>query len=291
VDAVVLASISAALFGAMTLAVRLGLRASPDAERGALATVAVGLVVALAVAVADAARHDGLELVGAWPFLIAGALSPGASQILFTLAIREAGAARASVVVGSAPLFAGAAAVALLDEPLELPLVLGAVLIVGGGIALVAERNRPAHLRAIGLAFALACTAFFTSRDVLVRWLAEATEARPAVAAATTFLAATAVLGALVGARARGRAAPVGPRFRAVAFVPAGLLFGLSYVLLFEAFFRGRVTVVSPLVATETLWGVGLSALLLRQTELVGRRLLVGAALVVAGGILIGATR
>jgi drug/metabolite transporter (DMT)-like permease len=155
----------------------------------------------------------------------------------------------------------------------------------------VAERNRPAHLRAIGLAFALACTAFFTSRDVLVRWLAEATEARPAVAAATTFLAATAVLGALVGARARGRAAPVGPRFRAVAFVPAGLLFGLSYVLLFEAFFRGRVTVVSPLVATETLWGVGLSALLLRQTELVGRRLLVGAALVVAGGILIGATR
>ena len=72
--------------------------------------------------------------------------------------------------------------------------------------------------------------------------------------------------------------------------VPAGLLFGLSYVCLFEAYFRGRVSVVSPLVATESLWGVGLSALLIRQTEGVGRRLVVGALLVVAGGVLIGAT-
>ena len=76
-----------------------------------------------------------------------------------------------------------------------------------------------------------------------------------------------------------------------LAYVPAGLLFGLSYVSLFEAYYRGRVSVVSPLVATESLWGVGLSALLLRRHELVGRRLFVGAALIVAGGALIGAFR
>ena len=69
------------------------------------------------------------------------------------------------------------------------------------------------------------------------------------------------------------------------AFVPAGLLFGLSYVCLFEAYYRGRVTVVSPLVATESLWGVAMSALLLRRHELVGPRLFAGAALVVAGGV------
>ena len=72
---------------------------------------------------------------------------------------------------------------------------------------------------------------------------------------------------------------------------PAGLLFGLSYVCLFEAYFRGKVTVVSPLIATESLWGVGLSALLIRQTEGMGRRIVAGALLVVAGGILIGVTR
>ena len=75
------------------------------------------------------------------------------------------------------------------------------------------------------------------------------------------------------------------------AFLPAGLLFGLSYTALFQAYYRGRVSVVAPLVATESLWGVAFSALLLRRTELVGRRLVAGAILIVAGGVLIGVSR
>ena len=62
-------------------------------------------------------------------------------------------------------------------------------------------------------------------------------------------------------------------------------------MFVFEAYYRGRVSVVSPLVATETLWGVGLSALLLRHSELVGRRIVAGAALIVAGGVVIGIYR
>ena len=77
----------------------------------------------------------------------------------------------------------------------------------------------------------------------------------------------------------------------AMAFVPAALCYGLSYVLLFEAFYRGKVSVVSPIVATESLWGVTLSWLVLRKSEQVGVRLFLGAALVVAGGILIGIYR
>lgn len=55
--------------------------------------------------------------------------------------------------------------------------------------------------------------------------------------------------------------------------------------------YRGRVTVVSPLVATESLWGVALSAVLLRRSELVSRQFVLGAALIVAGGVLIGVYR
>ena len=75
------------------------------------------------------------------------------------------------------------------------------------------------------------------------------------------------------------------------AFLPAGICYGLSYVFLFEAFARGRVSVVSPIVATESLWGVTLSWLVLRRSEQVGARLVAGAALVVAGGVLIGIYR
>jgi drug/metabolite transporter (DMT)-like permease len=74
-------------------------------------------------------------------------------------------------------------------------------------------------------------------------------------------------------------------------FLGVGVLFGLSYVSLFEAYYRGRVTVVSPLVATESLWGVLLTVVFLRHSEVVGRRLALGALLVVIGGALIGAYR
>ena len=280
-DAVLLACSSAFLFGAMTVALRLAL-ARVDAESGTVLTIAWALATTLPFVVAS----GELDLLDAWPFLLAGILGPGASQLLFTLAVRDAGPSRTSVLVGTAPLFSVAIALALLDEPLRAALVLGAVLIVAGGLLLVAERDRPAHFKLVGLAFAAAATVVFAVRDNFVRWLAIDTTVHPALAAAATLAAggACGLVYLLVrGRRLSARAVP--------AFLPAGVLFGLSYVALFEAYFRGRVTVVSPLVATESLWGVVLSALVLHRTELVGRRLVAGAALVVAGGALIGAFR
>jgi drug/metabolite transporter (DMT)-like permease len=137
-------------------------------------------------------------------------------------------------------------------------------------------------VRRIGLVYAAAATVLFASRDNLIRWLSDG-DVPPSTAAATTLV--TGVL--FTVALARG----LPSRTRLIAFAPAGICFGLSYIFLFEAFFLGRVTVVAPLVATESLWGVGLSILLLRRTELVGPRLALGALLIVAGGVLIGASR
>ncbi|HEX6701596.1 MAG TPA: DMT family transporter [Gaiellaceae bacterium] len=277
---VALALCSAVLFGAMTVALRFALR-TPDAGAGAAATLVVALAVALVAGAASVGAH-GLDAGRLWPFVLAGLLAPGGSQILFTLAVREAGPSRASVAVGAAPLVAVTIAFVVLHEPLRVPLVLGAVLVVAGGLALVTERTRPEHVRLIGLAYAIATTILFASRDNLVRHLALDTPVRPEPALATTMVA-----GALV-ALAYARRLPTRRELRS--FAPAGLCFGLSYVTLFEAYFRGRVSVVSPLVATESLWGVTLSALLLRH-EGIGRRVLAGAVLVVAGGALIGSFR
>ena len=48
---------------------------------------------------------------------------------------------------------------------------------------------------------------------------------------------------------------------------------------------------VSPLVVTESLWGVTLSVLLFKRSELVGVRLVSAAILVLAGGTLISVLR
>ncbi|HSP74160.1 MAG TPA: DMT family transporter [Gaiellaceae bacterium] len=278
--AVVMALSSAALFGLMTVLVRVALRRAPEPRDAPAALI----LPALAIAVVAAAAIDPGGVEDAWPFALAGLLAPGASQIFFMLAVGAVGASRTSVVVGTAPLVSVAIALAWLGEPLSAPLLLGAVLVVAGGIALVGERGRPEHLRVAGLVSAAVCTVLFATRDNLVRRFAVDPHSVPAGTANAAALAA----GALV-ALAYARRLP--PARTLLSFLPAGACFGISYVLLFEAFYRGRVEVVAPLVATESLWGVGLAALVLRRSELVGRRLAVGAVLVVAGGALIGAFR
>src|SRR4029079_18211765 len=110
------------------------------------------------------------------------------------------------------------------------------------------------------------------------------------LAAAVTILSGTAIVFAVLVVARRNRVFSdirrEGPHF-----VLPGLLWGASYAFLFEAFYRSRVSIVSPLVATESLFAVLLAVLLLRRTELVSRHLVLGASLVVAGGALIGAFR
>jgi drug/metabolite transporter (DMT)-like permease len=248
-------------------------------------TILPAFALAVTAAVADGVRNGAPDVLAAWPFALAGLIAPGGSQILFTLAIRDAGPSRTSVLVGSAPLFSVVIAVVLLSEPVEVALIAGAVLIVGGGLLLVGERVRPDTFRLTGLAFALAATVLFASRDNLLRWLSLDTDVPPALAAAVTLGSGATVVLAYALARARPSRAGAGR------YAVAGLFFGLSYLALFEAYYRGRVTVVSPLVATESLWGVLLSVVLLRRTELIGGHVAGGAALIVAGAALIGVFR
>jgi len=289
VIAVLLACVSAALFGALAVAIRFALRRFDDPVLGAFATSTVALGVTAAIGLVSSAG-ESLHASDLWPFLLAGAIAPGLSQILFTRAVREAGAARTAVLMGTAPLATVAIALAALHEPVRATLLVGAALIVAGGIALAGERVRPADFRRLGMVFAVAATIMFAIRDNLLRWLAGHTDAHALVTAPVTLLAGAATI-ALYLAATRGRAWADGFGQAVRVFLPAGLLFGVSYGALFEAYYRGRVTVVAPLVATESLWGVLFAALLLRRSELVGRRLVLGAALIVAGGALIGAWR
>jgi len=287
--AVLLACASAALFGAMAVAIRFALRRTDDPVLGALATSTVALAVTVTIGIVSSVG-DSLQASDLWPFLLAGVIAPGLSQVLFTQAVRDAGAARTAVLMGTAPLASVAIALIVLNEPLQGPLLIGAALIVAGGVALAGERVRPEDFKRLGMLFAVAATVMFAIRDNLLRWLAGHTDARALVTAPVTLLAGAGTI-ALYLVVSRGRGWSTGFGQTICVFLPSGLLFGLSYAALFEAYYRGRVSVVAPLVATESLWGVLFASLFLRRSELVGRRLVVGAGLIVAGGVLIGAWR
>jgi drug/metabolite transporter (DMT)-like permease len=285
VDAVALALVSAAFFGAMPVAVRYAL--VPPLVPAAVGALFMQ-VATLAVLCVAAAIQGGVTLDGLVPFLLAGAIAPGLSNLFITVGIREAGSSRASVAFGTAPLFAVTLAIVVFGERPGPAVVVGALLIVMGGTALALEPERPAHVRALGIAIALVGAALFALRDNLVRELSIDTDVPSMTAGAVTLVAGMAVTSTVVALRRHrvGWPAPV-----VVRWLLPGALVGLAYVALFAAFYRGTVSVVAPIVATESLFGVVFSALLLRRSERVGARIVLGAALVVAGGALIAVSR
>lgn len=284
--AVLFASLSGLTFGALPLLVRHGLARSGDVMAGVVAQSVVGLAVCGLVALARGQVHGNVV-----DFVLIGLLVPGLSTMLLTRAVREAGPTRVSVLMNSSPLLSITAALVLLGEPFQPALVLGALLIVLGAVSLVRERERPGHVRTLGLVLAGLTGVSFAVRDNLVRWLATGTTVAPQLAGAAT-LAGAALIAVVVMSFQPTRSEW---RFRLAtalpAYAPAGVGFGIAYATMYEAFFRGRVGIVSPLLATAAFWGVLAPWLLLRQVELVGRRLLASGVLIVGGGVLIGIFR
>ena len=284
---VLLAAGAALSFGALAVTIRLSLHPPIDAATASLVTTALAGLCCVVLAVA---RGDlsGFDWVDTWPFFVTGLFAPGISQILFTRAVGVIGPSRTAVLVGVSPVLSAAIAVTVLGEPLHVALVLGTLLVVAGGTLLVRERGGSASLLSLGIALGLSAALLFAIRDNLVRWAARGNDVPGFVAASASLISATVVILLVVALRPHA-AVRIRRAFRP--FFLSGLVYGVSYACLYSAFDRGRVTIVAPLVATESLWAVLLSMVVLRRSERIGARLLVAAALVVGGGALISSFR
>lgn len=285
-----LACLAALLFGAMLILMRWGVQRRPSAGLGALGMVVAALAVALLLAaLAPGGGPAGTPASAVWPLLVSGALVPGVSHILFVRAVHDAGPSRAAIVVAASPLLSVVLSLTLLGEPFHPAAAVGALIIVTGAAALSWERVRPPGFRAVGMLIAAVVALLFAVRDNLVRFSGTDAHLPPALATAVILAAALPVVGGylLVTSRPGPRDLAAGLR----AFAPAGAFFGGGYVALVAAFDHGRVSVVSPLNATQSLWAMALSALLLGRAERLGPRVLCAGVLVVAGAATIGATR
>lgn len=280
------ALVAAVGFGASSVAIRIGQRRVPDVAVGSAATVAIALAVALAAAAIAAPETP--DLAALWPFVLFGAAVPGTSTILFQRAVQEAGAARPTVVLGTTPLVSIFLAAAFLDEALDLIVIAGTLLVVGGAVALARERGRPAHVRVFGLVLAAICAALFAARDILVRAVARDVDAPALHAGAASLLGAAAAVAVYLLIRRRDGSSAIRA---ARPMLPAGLCLAVAYVALVAAYDAGPVTTVAPLAGTQPLFSVLVAHAVLRHSEAIGKRLVGAALLVVAGGGLIGAAR
>jgi uncharacterized membrane protein len=193
----------------MSVTVRIGLATGASAEAGSFVTALTALAVTIVTAVAAVVAGGAANAGALWPFVLAGVLAPGLSQLFFFRAVRDAGASRTSVIVGTAPLVAVVIALIALDEPARPLLLLGGMLIVGGSIALGLEPERPIGFKRVGVVFALLTTVMFATRDDLLRWLATDSPPPPLPAAAVAMAGGATTLTVFLLARRRLTLAPL----------------------------------------------------------------------------------
>src|SRR5919106_1172833 len=102
-----------------------------DVDAGSAVIATIAFVLVSATALAFGVDFDAGEL---WPFLVLGMFVPGLSQLLVVHAVQAAGASRAGILFGMAPLFSAAVAIVAFSEPLRWPLAAGTLLVVSGGL-------------------------------------------------------------------------------------------------------------------------------------------------------------
>jgi len=220
-----------------------------------------------------------------WYFLAAGFFAPGLGRTLTYVGIERVGVARSVPVANSSPMFASILAVFLLEEIWTPQNFLGTSLVICGIAILSASHGGQAQWRPLDLIYpVMAALAFGISTNL--RKLGLMTTSLPLMAAAVT--ASTGFLFSLCLLHARG-----GVRVLVLSranwgwFVTAGIANTTATLSVFYALSLGSVVVVEPLVASNPVVSLILSALFLRRLETVTPRVVLGALCAVIGTTLV----
>ncbi|MDP6402284.1 MAG: EamA family transporter [SAR202 cluster bacterium] len=133
--------LSAALgFGGSAVFARVGLQ-HMRSTTGTLVSLIVGCVIIFILAFSLHA-DEIMALTGMaflW-FLLSGLLNFPLGRLLNYTGVRMVGVSRATPLIGAAPLFAMILAITIGGETINLPILLGTLLIVGGGVLILSQR-------------------------------------------------------------------------------------------------------------------------------------------------------
>lgn len=218
-------------------------------------------------------------------FAIAGVLQAVVRQLTYR-GIEKIGAARSGPIRASVPLWSAAIAIFFLGEKITAAIGLGTVLVVSG-ILLISWRAdehvkdfRPWYIIAPLLAAILGGVVYPIRRYAL-RFSDEPIFFGAVVGVVGLFC--TVFYLALPTTKEK----LVWNKESLGYFIAGGAFESLGLLLVLYALTFGPVVMVTPLTATLPLWVVILSKLFLRDVENINARIVIGAALVVAGTIAI----
>jgi uncharacterized membrane protein len=220
-----------------------------------------------------------------WYFIAGGIFAPGLGRILSYLGIERVGVARSVSIVNSSPLFASILAVFLMEETWTFQNFVGTSLVILGLVILSRSQAEQKQWRMIDLIYPLMAALSFGISSNL-RKLGLLVENLPLMGSVVT--ATTALFLAVLVLSAQG-----GPRVfklsrRSLGWFLAGGVGNTAAMLsVFYALSFGKVVIVEPLVSTNPVLTILLSAIFLRDLEAITLRVVVGAICTVGGTILV----
>jgi len=218
-------------------------------------------------------------------FVLAGVFAPGIGRTLSYVGIEKIGVARSVPIANSSPMFASVFAVVFLGESWVLQNVVGTLLVIGGVIVLSMAKPAQGQWRKLDVIYPLVGAVAFGASSTL-RKAGLGFVDIPLLAAAVTAGTAAVFSFALVQLQG-GRQTLTLSRRSAAWLFPAGVFNTAAMLSVFFALRHGKVVIVEPLVSSNPVTTLLLTSIFLRDVESLSLRVIVGAALTVAGTILV----
>jgi uncharacterized membrane protein len=213
-------------------------------------------------------------------FVAAGILAGTLGRLTNYMSIERLGVPISASVIGSSPLFSMIFAVLLIGEEVTMAVLIGTVLVVVG-IVFTRIRKDEGNITKSSFILPLLAAAFYGASSP-VRKIGLNILPEP-------------VLGSLVGAAAsfvffsayfatgRGRNTLKLHKDSIGYFAVSGIIVSIGWISMFTAQMAGSVSVVSTLIATNPLFSLVLSLILLRGSEEIHWRTVVGCIIIVVG--------
>jgi len=280
-----LLALGAALcFSSGQICSRLGL--NHGTPTGAISFSLFTSTVILFAALGPLISWDDAAPAGLLLFTGAGVLSPFCTQILLFVSANKVGISVASPLRNTTPLFAGLVAVLILGETVTVAIASGTLLIILGA-SLLGMRDSEAAIPYQRIYLLLpVLAAFLGGFSSPMRKLGYSMI--DSVPLAICVVQGGAFVALLLYLWATGRHRELVFRRETLGwFGLSGLLNSVAVSLNMTALEMGDVVVVSPLISTTPLFTVILSTVFLRSFERVTLKVLVGAASICLGGVVL----
>ena len=224
-----------------------------------------------------------------WVFVLVGLIQPGGTRFLAYLSVEKVGVAVTSPIRATTPLFSSLMAIAVLGEQLT-PAVGGGTALVVFGIILLSLREEKTGAWMNILVTLPLLSAFVAGSTQVIRKIGLAQINLPILGAAVT--TGTSLVAVAISLSVSRKWSAVAFDRRSLGyFLLAGCAVTLGVASIYMSLYLSDVVIVAPLSSLSPLYSLVLSALFLREVEVITPRKVVAAVLIVLGVVLITAIR